>query len=80
MSNSKYSVGSRVYRGTSSSPNLGPITNKEGYAQRDAEYDTRKKNMSLKRKLLLKRVRAQQNKRYMSSENLSAPPGRTING
>ena len=80
MSNSKYSVGSKIYRGTSSSPNLGPVTNKEGYAQRDLEYDTKKKNSKLKRKLLLQRIRAQQQGRHLSAENLKAPEGRTLNG
>lgn len=80
MSSSKYSVGSRVYNGTSSSPNLGPVTNKEGYAQRDLEYATKKKNSQRRRSLLRKRIMAQQQGRYMSSDSLKAPEGRTLNG
>jgi hypothetical protein len=80
MSTSKYSVGSKVYRGTSSAPNLGPVTDKEGYAQRDLEYQTRNRNTRARNNVLLKRIKAKQKKRYMSSENLSAPQGRTLNG
>lgn len=80
MSNSKYSVGSRIYNGTSSSPNLGPVTNKEGYAQRDLEYETKKNNAKRRKGLLLKRIKARQQGRYMSSDNLKAPEGRTLNG
>lgn len=78
MSTSKYAVGSRTYNGTRSSPNLGPVNGKEGYAQRDLEYKTRKKNNSARRNALLKRMQARNKGRYMSSENLSAPVGRTV--
>jgi hypothetical protein len=78
MSTSKYSVGSRTYRGTSSAPNYGPVNGKEGYAQRDREYQTRKKQSSQRRNALLKRIQARQKGRYMSSDNLSAPVGRTV--
>lgn len=78
MSTSKYSVGSKTYRGTSSAPNIGPVTGREGYAQRDLEYQTRKKNSKQRRNALLKRIQARQKGRYMSSENLSAPVGRTV--
>lgn len=72
-SSDSYAAGSKVYRGVSSAPNLGPVTNKEGYAERDRKYATRRRNSAL-----LKRIRARQQKRYMSSDNLSSPVGRTI--
>jgi hypothetical protein len=68
-----YAAGNKVYRGTSSAPNYGPVTGKEGYADRDRKYKTQQKNNAL-----LRRIKARQKGRYMSSENLSAPVGRTI--
>ena len=73
MSNSAYAVGSKTYRGVSSAPNYGPVNGKEGYAERDRKYQTRKKNTAL-----LRRIQARQGKRYISSDNLSAPQGRTV--
>jgi len=68
-----YAVGSRTYRGVSSAPNIGPVTDKTGYAERDRKYKTRRRNNAL-----LKRIRAGQQKKYMSSDYLSAPEGRTV--
>lgn len=73
MSTSSYAAGSKTYRGVSSAPNIGPVTNKEGYAERDLKYRTRRRNNAL-----LKRVKAKQQKRYMSADFLSAPEGRTL--
>jgi hypothetical protein len=70
---SSYSVGSRIYRGGSSAPNIGPVTDKTGYAERDRAYRTRMRLNALK-----KRAKAKREKRYMSSEYLSAPDGRTV--
>jgi hypothetical protein len=79
MSTSRYSVGSKTYRGVSSAPNIGPVNGREGYAQRDREYQTKKKNNNnARRNALLKRIQARQKGRYMSSDNLSAPIGRTV--
>lgn len=68
-----YAVGSRTYRGVSSAPNIGPVTNKTGYAERDRKYQTRRRNRAL-----LNRIQAKQKGRYMSSEYLSSPQGRTV--
>lgn len=73
MSNSSYAVGSKTYRGVSSAPNYGPVNGKEGYAERDRKYKTRKKNTAL-----LRRIQARQSNRYMSADNLSAPQNRTV--
>jgi hypothetical protein len=73
MSTSSYAAGSKTYRGVSSAPNIGPVTNTEGYAERDLKYRTRRRNNAL-----LKRIRAKQQKKYMSSDYLSAPEGRTL--
>lgn len=72
-SSNPYAAGNKVYRGVSSAPNYGPVTGKEGYADRDREYRTRQKNNALQR-----RLKARKDGRYMSSENLSAPVGRTL--
>lgn len=69
----RYAVGSKVYRGASSAPNIGPVTNTEGYAERDLKYKTKRRNNAL-----LRRIQAQQGKKYMSSDYLSTPPGRTV--
>jgi hypothetical protein len=73
MSTSSYAAGSKTYRGVSSAPNIGPVTNTEGYAERDLKYKTRRRNNAL-----LKRIRAKQKKQYMSADYLSAPEGRTL--
>ena len=73
MNPSSYSVGSKTYRGVSSAPNYGPVTGKEGYAERDRKYKTRKQNTAL-----LRRIQARRQKRYISADNLSAPVGRTV--
>lgn len=73
MSNSSYAVGSKTYRGVSFAPNYGPVNGKEGYAERDRKYKTRKKNTAL-----LRRIQARQSNRYMSADNLSAPQNRTV--
>jgi len=64
-----YATGGRVYRGVSSAPNIGPLTNLTGYKERDKKYKTRQKNQAV-----LRRLQARQQKRYMSSEFLK-PPG-----
>lgn len=73
MSNSAYAVGSKTYRGVSSAPNYGPVNGKEGYAERDRKYKTRKKNTAL-----LRRIQARQKGRYISSDYLSSPENRTV--
>lgn len=73
MSYNNYAAGSRVYRGVSSAPNIGPVTNTQGYAERDRKYRTKAKNNAL-----LRRVQAGQQKRFMSSAWLSSPEGRTL--
>lgn len=73
MSTSSYAAGSKTYRGVSSAPNYGPVNGREGYAERDLKYKTRKKNTAL-----LRRIQAKQKKRYISADNLSAPEGRTV--
>jgi hypothetical protein len=73
MDPSSYSVGSRVYRGVSSAPNIGPVTNKEGYEERDRKHRTR-----MKQQALMERFKAGQKKRYMSSAYLGSPKGRTV--
>jgi hypothetical protein len=69
-----YAAGSKTYRGVSSAPSLGPKTNTEGYAERDLKY----KMMKARNNALLRRIQAKQKKRYMSSDYLSAPQGRTV--
>jgi hypothetical protein len=69
----KFAAGSKTYRGVSSAPHIGPLTDVEGYAERDMKYRTRMRNNAL-----LKRIQAGQKKRYMSSDYLSAPTGRTL--
>ena len=78
MSAARYAVGPKTYNGTRSSPNLGPTSGQQGYAQRDLEYKTRKKNTKQRNNALLKRIQARKGKRYMSSENLSTPQGRSL--
>jgi len=73
MSTSSYAAGSKTYRGVSSAPNYGPVNGREGYAERDLKYKTRRKNTAL-----LRRIQAKQRKRYISADNLSAPEGRTV--
>lgn len=73
MSASSYAAGSKTYRGMSSAPNIGPVTNTEGYKERDLKYRTRRRNNAL-----LKRIKAKQQGRYMSADYLSAPEGRTV--
>lgn len=73
MSTSSYAAGSKVYRGVSSAPNIGPVTNKEGYEERDRKYRTRRRNNAL-----LRRIQAGQKKNYMSSNYLSSPQNRTV--
>lgn len=68
-----YAVGSKVYNGTRSAPNYGPVNGREGYAERDRKYKTRKRNNAL-----LRRVQAQQQGRYISADNLSSPNFRTV--
>lgn len=72
-SSSTYSVGSKTYRGVSSAPNYGPVTDRTGYAERDRKYQTRKRNTAL-----LRRIQAKQEKRYISADYLSAPSNRTV--
>lgn len=69
----QYAAGSKTYRGVSSAPHIGPLTDVEGYKERDLKYRTRMRNNAL-----LKRIQAGQKKRYMSADYLSAPPGRTL--
>lgn len=68
-----YAVGSKVYNGSRSAPNYGPVNGREGYAERDRKYQTRKRNNAL-----LRRVQARQKGRYMSADYLSAPQNRTV--
>lgn len=73
MAINKYAAGSKTYRGVSSAPHLGPHTALEGYAERDREYDTRRRNNAL-----LRRMKAKQSNQYLSADWLSAPMGRTL--
>jgi hypothetical protein len=73
MSTSSYAAGSKVYRGGSSAPNIGPVTDKTGYEERDRKYKTRRRNNAL-----LRRIQAGQGKNYMSSNYLSSPQNRTL--
>lgn len=73
MAFNRYAAGSKTYNGVSKSPHSGGGLDPSGYAQRDREYQTRKKNNAL-----LRRIQARQGKRYMSSDNLSSPTGRTL--
>lgn len=59
----KFGAGNKQY-GTAGAPNTGPVGDKSGYQQRDSEA----KSM---RNALLRRMKARQNKNYMSSDNLS---------
>ncbi len=69
----QYAAGSKTYNGVSKAPHRGPHTALEGYAARDRQYQTRKRNNAL-----LRRIQARQKKRYMSADYLSSPPGRTL--
>lgn len=64
-----FGAGNKVYGGGRSAPNIGPVTNREGYEDRDREA-------RLRRNALLRRMKAGQRGRYMSSDWLSPRRGR----
>lgn len=65
-----YATGNRVYGGNRSNPTSGPV-NKSGYKERDAQA-------AAKRNAMLRRMKARQTGRFMSSDNLT--PGQPIQG
>lgn len=73
MAFNQFAAGSKTYRGVSSAPHIGPHTALEGYAERDKKYDTRRKNNAI-----LRRLKAQQDNKYLSADWLSAPMGRSL--
>jgi hypothetical protein len=58
---SPYGTGNKVYGGGRSAPNVGPVTNREGYIERDARG-------KLRRQQLLKRMKSGQQGRFMTPE------------
>lgn len=70
MALNDFATGTRIYRGISSAPHIGPHSSLEGYAARDKKYQTLKKNNAA-----LRRLQARQKNRYMSSDNLTPPGG-----
>lgn len=64
----KYSAGKKRYGGGRDAPNIGP-SDKSGYKDRDLKARAR-------RSAMLKRIKAGQRGRYMSSDYLS-PEGRS---
>ena len=65
-----YSAGNKVYGGGRSNPTSGPV-DKSGYKQRDAQAKAM-------RDAMLRRMKARQEGRYMSSDNLT--PAQTFQG
>jgi len=59
-----YGAGQKVYGSGRSAPNIGPTSSPEGYATRDAQAKVRKQAM-------LKRLKAMQRGRYMSSDYMT---------
>lgn len=59
-----YGAGNKVYGSGRSMPNLGPVTDREGYAERDRAAKARKQQM--KRNSMLRYMQASQRKQYMS--------------
>jgi hypothetical protein len=55
-----YGAGNKIYGGGRSAPNIGPVSNREGYDERD-------RKAKLMRQQLLKRMQAGQSGRFMSS-------------
>ena len=60
---SNYAAGNKVYGGGRPNPTSGPV-DKSGYAERD-------RRAKAKRNAMLRRLKARQSGRYMSSDNLS---------
>lgn len=65
-----YTAGNKVYGGGRSNPTNGPV-DKTGYAERD-------RLALVKRNAMLRRMKARQSGRYMSSDNLT--PSTSIQG
>lgn len=58
-----YAAGAKVYGGGRSSPHIGTMLNPAGYRERDLKSKSR-------RNAILRRMKAQQSGKYMSSDNL----------
>lgn len=58
-----YGAGQKVYGAGRSAPNIGPTSSPEGYRERDMRGNA-------KRNAMLRRLKAQQRGRYMSSDYL----------
>lgn len=58
-----YAAGNKIYGGGRPMPNLGPVTDTQGYVERDLRLKTLRENM-------LKRMQASQQGRFMSPEYL----------
>lgn len=56
-----YGVGNKVYGGGRSAPNLGPVDDREGYMERDARG-------KMRRNALLRRMKVQQQGRFMNPD------------
>lgn len=61
-----YAAGNKVYNGSSNSPHMGGGLDKLGYKERDAKHKTR-------RNALLRRMKAGNNKQFMSQDWLGGP-------
>jgi hypothetical protein len=59
-----FGTGNKVYGSGRSMPNLGPTSSPEGYAERD-------KKAKARRNAMLRRLKATQRGRYMSSDYLT---------
>lgn len=64
----KYAAGKKRYGGGRDAPNIGP-SDKLGYRERDA-------NAKLQRNAMLRKMKAGQKGRFMSSDYLTPPVGR----
>lgn len=56
-----YGVGNKVYGGGRSAPNVGPVDDREGYMERDARG-------KMRRNALLRRMKVQQQGRFMNPD------------
>lgn len=61
---SNYAAGRKKYGSGRNAPNVGPVRNRRGYKERDAKAKS-------KRAAMLRRLKAGQSRRYMSSDYLS---------
>lgn len=63
-----FAAGKKVYEGSRSAPNVGPVRNKSGYQKRDRQ-------VALQRNALLKKLQAKAGKRPMSPDALRGVRG-----